>query len=68
MARIKNVTDDVLTIPSLDVTAQPGEIVEVPDADAFKDSEFWQVTSAKSLSGIQDKDVTLRLKKKTEEN
>lgn len=47
MARIKNVTDDVLTIPSLDVTAQPGEVVEVPDAKPFKDSADWQIATAK---------------------
>lgn len=47
MARLKNVTEDVLTIPSLDVTAQPGEIVEVPDAKPFKDSPLWQVTTTK---------------------
>lgn len=47
MARIKNVTDSVLTVPKHDVTAQPGEIVEVPDAGPFKDSSLWQVTTTK---------------------
>lgn len=47
MARIKNVTEDVLTIPRLDVTAQPGEVVEVPDAKPFKESPLWQVVTAK---------------------
>lgn len=49
MARIKNITEDPLDIPSLGVFAvQPGEIVDVPDAKAFKGSELWQVTSAKT--------------------
>lgn len=46
MARIKNVTDDVLDVPSLGLFAvQPGDIVEVPRAADFADSEMWQVTA-----------------------
>lgn len=48
MARIKNVSDDPVDIPSLGLFAiPPGEIVEVPDAADFADSELWQVTSKK---------------------
>lgn len=46
MARIKNITDDPLDIPSLGLFAvPPGEIVEVPRASDFADSELWQVTA-----------------------
>ena len=48
MARVKNVTDEPLVVPSLNgVVVQPGEIVEVPDAKGFKDSPLWQVTTSK---------------------
>lgn len=49
MARVKNITDDPLDIPSLGVFAvPPGESVEVPNGKAFKDSELWQVVGAKT--------------------
>lgn len=48
MARVKNVSDDPVDIPSLGLFAvQPGEIVDVPNADDFKGSELWQVTTSK---------------------
>ena len=48
MARIKNVSDGPLDIPSLGLFAVPsGEIVDVPRADDFEGSELWQVTSKK---------------------
>jgi hypothetical protein len=49
VARVKNITDDPLDIPSLGLFAvPPGEIVDVPDAKDFKGSELWQVTSTKT--------------------
>lgn len=46
MARVKNITDDPLDVPSLGLFAvQPGEIVDVPRAADFDGSELWQVTS-----------------------
>lgn len=54
MARIKNVTDNVLTIPKWNVTAQPGEIVDVPDAKPFKDSDLWQVTTTKKSTDSEE--------------
>ena len=47
MARVKNVTDEPLAVPSLDLVVQPGEIVEVADAKGFKGSPSWQVTTSK---------------------
>lgn len=47
MARVKNVTDEPLVVPSIGRVVQPGEIVEVQDAKGFKDSPLWQVTTAK---------------------
>lgn len=47
MARVKNVTDEPLVVPSLGRVVQPGEIVEVADAHGYKDSPLWQVTTSK---------------------
>lgn len=47
MARVKNVTDEALVVPSLGLVVQPGETVEVADASGFKGSPSWQVTTSK---------------------
>lgn len=46
MARVKNITDDVLEVPSLGLFGvQPGQIIEVPRASDFENVEGWQVTA-----------------------
>ena len=57
MARVKNITDDPLDVPSLGLFAvQPGEIVEVPRASDFAGSELWQVMpGAKAVKNKTDR-------------
>lgn len=49
MARFRNVSDDVRTIPELGVTVAPDDLFDVPDdrVDAFSDQPWFTLAAPK---------------------